>query len=91
MKDRLLKHILIKSKETRPTHSDESWTSNRLIWLGDFGDGQNKTTRGKALDKHCTTCDKKISGANWNKHVKNVHDGVQPSFNKRNEQTLTLN
>ena len=47
--------------------------------------------RGKEMDKHCTTCDKKISGANWNKHVKNVHDGVQPSFNKRNEQTLTLN
>jgi len=63
-----------------------------------FDDGESgisavttKTTRGKALDKHCTTCDKKISGANWNKHVKNVHDGVQPSFNKRNEQTLTLN
>ena len=63
-----------------------------------FDDGESgisavttKTTRGKALDKHCTTCDKKIYGANWNKHVKNVHDGVQPSLNKRNEQTLTLN
>ena len=30
----------------------------------------NKTTGGKALDKNCTVCDKKISGVNWGKHVK---------------------
>ena len=44
-----------------------------------------KITRGKALDKHCTICDKKISGTNWNKHVKKVHDGAKPFFNKCNE------
>jgi hypothetical protein len=40
-----------------------------------------KKTRGKALDKHCTTCD----WTNWNKHAKKVHDGAQPSFNKCNK------
>lgn len=30
-------------------------------------------TRGKALDKRCLTCEKIISGKNWDRHTKNVH------------------
>ena len=42
----------------------------------------NKTTGGKALDKHCTVCDKRISGVNWGKHVKKVHNSQKPLFTK---------
>lgn len=40
----------------------------------------NKTTGGKALDKHCSSCGKRISGTNWIKHVKSVHKGSTPPF-----------
>ena len=40
----------------------------------------NKTTGGKALDKRCSSCDKRISGTNWIKHVKSVHKGWAPPF-----------
>jgi len=45
----------------------------------------NKTTKsksGKALDKHCLVCNKKISGKNWAVHVKKVHNGETPTFEK---------
>ena len=39
-----------------------------------------KSKSGKALDKHCSVCDKTLSGANWNKHVVKVHKGLEASF-----------
>lgn len=36
----------------------------------------NKTSGGH-VNKHCGVCDKKISGANWNKHVK-LHPDITP-------------
>ena len=32
------------------------------------------------MDKHCIVCDKKISGANWNKHVRKIHEGETPRY-----------
>jgi hypothetical protein len=40
----------------------------------------SKSKSGKALDKHCSVCNKTLSGANWNKHVGKVHKGLEPSF-----------
>ncbi|TNV87399.1 hypothetical protein FGO68_gene1667 [Halteria grandinella] len=39
-------------------------------------------TRGKHVDKHCSLCQKTITGGHWSKHVKNVHDGVTLQFER---------
>jgi hypothetical protein len=37
----------------------------------------NKTTSGKALDKHCPLCNLKlIRGKNWSRHCKDLHKEV---------------
>ena len=49
---------------------------------------KNKTSKstmsksGKALNKLCLLCDKKISGNNWAANVWTVHNNVVPSFEK---------
>ena len=43
----------------------------------------SKSTRGKHTNKHCLMCNKAISGNNWSVHVKKVHNGEIPNFEKR--------